>query len=87
MDGAEALALAELLGPDLVFMDRHMPVMDGLQATAVLRRRLPNIRVIIMTMAASPAAESEARAHGAHGFIWKQRIMGGLLAEIYQVWQ
>ena len=76
MDGKEALHMAEWLEPDLVFMDLRMPFMDGLQATAILRRRAPNIRIIIMTMEDSAAAEAEARAHGAHGFISKPRIIG-----------
>ena len=75
MNGSEALHMAELLGPDLVFMDLRMPFMDGLQATAILRRRVPNIRIIIMTMEDSATAEAEARAHGAHGFISKPRII------------
>jgi DNA-binding NarL/FixJ family response regulator len=68
MDGSEALHMAELPGPDLVFMDLRKPVMDGLQATAILRRRLPNIRIILMTLEDSATAEAEARAHGAHLF-------------------
>src|ERR1700681_4092432 len=52
IDGGEALQMAELLGPDLVLMDLHMPVVDGFQATAILRRRAPNIRIIIMTVEA-----------------------------------
>jgi len=76
MNGSEALHMAELLGPDLVLMDLRMPFMDGLQATAILRRRVPNIRIIIMTMEDSATAEAEARTHGAHGFISKPRIIG-----------
>ena len=75
VDGSEALHMAELLGPDLILMDLRMPVVDGLQATAILRRRVPNIRIIIMTMEASAPAEAEARAHGAHGFVWKSQII------------
>ena len=82
VDGGEALYMAELLGPDLILMDLRMPVVDGLQATAILRRRVPNIRIIIMTMEDSATAEAEARAHGAHGFIWKPRIMDGLITEV-----
>jgi CheY-like chemotaxis protein len=87
MGGAEALYMAELLGPDLVLMDLNMPVMDGLQATAILRRRLPNVRIIIMTVEESATAEAQSRAHGAHGFIWKLRIKTGLLPEVRQAWQ
>jgi DNA-binding NarL/FixJ family response regulator len=82
MDGGEALHMAELLGPDLVLMDLRMPVVDGLQATAILRHRVPNLRIVIMTMEDSAAAEADARAHGAHGFIWKPRIMHDLIAEL-----
>jgi DNA-binding NarL/FixJ family response regulator len=82
LDGSEALHMVELLGPDLVFMDLRMPVVDGLQATAILRRRVPNIRIIIMTMEDSATAEADARAHGAHGFIWKPRFMKDLITEL-----
>lgn len=82
MDGSEALHMAELLEPDLVLMDLRMPVMDGLQATAILRRRVPTTRIVIMTMEDSARAEAEARAHGAHGFIWKPRIMTDLVTEL-----
>ena len=82
VNGSEALYMAELLGPDLVLMDLRMPVMDGLQATAILRRRVPNSRIIIMTLEDSATAEAAARAHGAHGFIWKLRIIDDLIAEV-----
>jgi DNA-binding NarL/FixJ family response regulator len=87
MGGAEALHMAELLGPDLVLMDLNMPVMDGLQATAILRRRVPNMRIIIMTMEHPAAAEVKVRTHGAQGFIWKPRIINDLITEVRQAWQ
>jgi len=87
MGGGEALHMAELLGPDLVLMDLNMPVMDGLQAMAILRRRLPTVRIIIMTVEDSATAEAKARAHGAHGFIWKLRIKNDLVTEVRQIWQ
>jgi DNA-binding NarL/FixJ family response regulator len=85
MDGGESLRMAELLGPDLVLMDLHMPVTDGLQATAILRRRQPNVRIIIMTVEDSAMVEANARAQGAHGFIWKLRIKDCLITEVRRV--
>ena len=82
VNGKEALHMAESLEPDLVLMDLSMPVMDGLQATAILRRRMPNTRIIIMTMDDPAKAEAEALAHGAHGFIWKPKIMNDLTTEV-----
>ena len=87
MDGGEALHMAEFLGLDLILMDLNMPVMDGLQATAILRRRVPNMRIIIMTTEHPATAEAKARAHGAHGFIWKPRIIGDLITEVHHAWQ
>jgi len=84
--GADALQMAELLEPDLVLMDLNMPAMDGLLTTAILRRRLPNTRIIIMTMEDSATTEAEARAHGAQGFIWKPGITDSLIPEVLQAW-
>jgi len=85
VDGSEALHMVELLEPDLVFMDLHMPFMDGLQATAIQRRRMPNMRIIIMTREHAATAEVKARAHGANGFIPKLGITDGLITEVRRV--
>jgi DNA-binding NarL/FixJ family response regulator len=85
LDGSEALHMVDFLEPDLVFMDLHMPFMDGLQATEILRRRMPNMRIIIMTREPAATAEVKARAHGAHGFIRKLGITHGLITEVRRV--
>jgi len=82
LDGGEALHMVELLEPDLVFMDLHMPFMDGLQATEILRRRMPNMRIIMMTRELAVTAEPRSRAHGAHGFLRKLGITHGLITEV-----
>lgn len=86
-EGNEALQMAKALRPDLVLMDLNMPLLNGLQATAILRRRLPEIRVIIMSLDDSPGARTAAREHGAYGFIWKPRIPGDLMTEIGRAFQ
>jgi two-component system nitrate/nitrite response regulator NarL len=85
LDGSEALHMVDMLEPDLVFMNLHMPVMDGLQATEILRRCMPNMRIIIMTKEHAATAEVKARAHGAHGFLRKLGITDGLITEVRRV--
>src|SRR5829696_6020028 len=48
-DGAEAVAQAQALKPDVVLMDLLMPVMDGIAATGIIRRELPDTEVIALT--------------------------------------
>jgi len=86
-DGCEALRKADLHTPDLVLMDLNMPRMDGLEATALLRSRLPNTRIIIMTLDENVKTKAAAHAHGAHGFIGKGRIVSDLMKEIRRVFR
>ena len=48
-DGAEAVALAKELGPDVVLMDLQMPGVDGVEAIQQLKEQAPDIGVIILT--------------------------------------
>jgi DNA-binding NarL/FixJ family response regulator len=84
LDGTEALHMVDLLEPDLVIMDLLMPFMDGLQTTVILRRRVPNMRIIIMTREDAATAKVKSRAYGAHGFIRKPGITDGLITEVRQ---
>ena len=86
-NGGEALHKADVLAPDLVLMDLHMPCMDGLQATALLRRRLPTTRIIIMTLDETAKTKAATRAQGAHGFVGKSRMSDDLMAEIRRVFR
>ncbi len=49
-DGANAIQQIDLLVPDVVLIDINMPVMSGLEATRVVKRRHPQTGVIILTM-------------------------------------
>ena len=48
-DGAKALKMARELHPDVVLMDRWMPVMDGIGAMAAIRQALPDTEVLALT--------------------------------------
>jgi len=70
-DGADAIAAAARLRPDLVVMDIRMPVLDGIEATRVLTRHQPATKVLILTTFGLDAYVYEALRAGASGFMLK----------------
>jgi NarL family two-component system response regulator LiaR len=70
-DGAEALIKARELKPDVVVMDLLMPVMDGIAATAAIRRELPEIEVLALTSVLEDASVVGAVRAGAIGYLLK----------------
>lgn len=70
-DGAEGIELAVELRPHVVLMDVSMPVLDGITATRRLRSRVPDARVIVLTMHAEPDLVEKARSAGAAGYLLK----------------
>lgn len=70
-DGAQALAVARELKPDIVLMDLLMPVMNGIEATAAVRRELPDTEVIALTSVLEDGAVVGAVKAGAIGYLLK----------------
>lgn len=70
-NGAEAVALAQQLRPDIVLMDLLMPGMDGIRATAAIRHDLPETEVIALTSVLESEAVLGAVKAGAIGYLLK----------------
>ncbi len=70
-DGVEALEQARTLSPDVVLMDLLMPKMDGVAATAAIRRELPDVEVVALTSVLEDASVVGAVRAGAMGYLLK----------------
>jgi DNA-binding NarL/FixJ family response regulator len=70
-DGEEAVREAERLRPDVVLMDLVMPRLDGTGAMRELRRRMPEVRVIVLTSYADDDRLLAAIRAGAAGYLMK----------------
>lgn len=70
-DGLEAIAMVRRLQPDVVIMDVSMPGMSGIEATRLIRREFPAIRVIGLSMFAQEERGQEMRQAGAWAYFTK----------------
>ena len=70
-DGAEALALARSLAPDVVVLDLAMPELDGLQVAGSLRADLPDCAILVFSAFEAERAASAALAAGADRYLEK----------------
>lgn len=70
-DGAEAVRLAAELVPDVVVMDLHMPVMNGVEATRQVTGENPAIAVLVLTMLENDESVFAAVRAGARGYLLK----------------
>jgi DNA-binding NarL/FixJ family response regulator len=79
-DGAEALGRCAALQPDVVLMDLHMPVLDGIAATRRLRVEQPGVRVLALTTFDDDEDVFAALRAGALGYLLKD-VSGDRLVE------
>ncbi len=70
-DGREALALVKVHQPDLVLMDIAMKGLNGLEATAHVKRDFPEVRVVILSMYSSEEHVLQGLRAGASGYLLK----------------
>ncbi len=84
-DGAEALAQAEALRPDIILMDLVMPTLDGIEATRRVTTQQPSVRVLVLTSFAADDKVFPAIKAGALGYILKDSGPEDLVQAIRQV--
>jgi DNA-binding NarL/FixJ family response regulator len=84
-DGAQAVAHAASLGPDVVLMDLHMPVLDGTLATRRIREDHPRTQVLILSTYAEDSDLLPALQAGALGYLTKDASAEDIRAAILDV--
>jgi len=84
-DGEEALALVAESHPDVVVMDMVMPRMSGLEATTLMRRLHPEVRVLILSMYDDDEYVQRVIQAGASGYVLKGVAADDLVRAIHEV--
>ena len=83
--GAHAVALISVFVPDLIVTDLSMPVMNGIDAATILRKRLPHTPIILYTMHADAGVERLAAAVGVTAVVSKSDPVGDLLKKAHSL--
>jgi DNA-binding NarL/FixJ family response regulator len=70
-DGAEAVEQAGQIQPDVMLLDLSMPIMDGLEAIPLLRERVPEMKIVVVSGFAEGPASERAMELGADRYVSK----------------
>jgi DNA-binding NarL/FixJ family response regulator len=70
-DGNEGIKAARSLLPDLILMDVNMPNCDGLEATRVIKKEMPHVKIVMLSASESDQDLFEAIKVGAQGYLLK----------------
>jgi two-component system, NarL family, response regulator LiaR len=89
--GTEAITESQRLRPNVVLMDLSLPELDGVSATAILHRDLPETEVVVLTGVLNPTSVIEAMQAGASGYLFKdtkaneirEAIKGAMEGRVY----
>jgi DNA-binding NarL/FixJ family response regulator len=82
-DGRALIQAAQQLEPDVIVLDISMPQLNGLEAGRQLKKLLPSIKLIYLTMHADPVYAKEAFHIGASGFLLKRSAASELSQSIH----
>lgn len=81
-DGVEAVAKVRDLQPDIVLMDIRMPLRGGVEAARIIKREMPNVQILMLTVSDEEDDLFEALKAGARGYMLKNVDSGKLLESL-----
>jgi DNA-binding NarL/FixJ family response regulator len=82
-DGRALLSAAAALTPDAIVTDISMPLLDGIQASALLRTRDPDARIVVVTVHSEPILVERCMATGALGYVLKDAAGDELVPAVH----
>jgi DNA-binding NarL/FixJ family response regulator len=85
-DGREAVEIAEDLRPDVIIMDISMPRCSGLEATLLIKERLPFVKILIFTVSEREEDLFKAIKLGADGFLLKETNIREIPAAVRSIY-
>ena len=86
-DGREAVRLAEQHKPDVAVIDVAMPLLNGIETTRQIVRRVPNVRILVLSMHSDEAYVTQILKAGATGYLLKDSADVDLLQAVSAVSQ
>jgi DNA-binding NarL/FixJ family response regulator len=86
-DGRALLTAAKELAPEVIVLDIAMPLLNGLDAARQLKRLMPAVKIIFLTVSEDPDLAAEAFRVGASGFLLKNSAASELFQAIQEVLQ
>lgn len=84
-DGREAVRKAKVLQPNLILMDINMPHLNGMEATRIIKKHWPNIRIIALSVYYERQFISGMLKAGASGYLIKTSTFSEILGAVKQV--
>lgn len=86
-NGQAAIAILESNEVDLILMDVFMPIMNGIEATKIIKKRWPKVKILMLTTFNDEQYAVDALREGANGFLLKTAEPAKILEAIYSAMQ
>jgi DNA-binding NarL/FixJ family response regulator len=84
-NGKDLLEKLKVKTPDVILLDFEMPEMDGIEATDIIRKKYPGIKILILTLHNEEEIILHLVEKGAHGFLLKDNPIDVVVDAIYAV--
>ena len=84
-NGEELLQGFQTNLPDVVIMDLKMPIMDGMEATKIIKKKFPTVKVLVVTMYEDDKFIIHLMENGANGYLLKNTSAEEITKSIYSV--